>query len=135
MTKHGNPGFWSFYAQTMAQIRLHPKENSLWINKLRQAIKTTEPNVYHHIQNTKNPSTWQELMERLIADHGKPNHYQRILEAAFNRMGKLNKLNPANCEALTEKLGVIICIFANIRIMEKNYTAKYVGDPLHCRVS
>ena len=68
-------------------------------------------------------------MERLIADHGKPNHYQRILEAAFSKMGKLNKLNPANCEALTEKLGVIISMFTSIRIMEEYYTAKYVGDP------
>ena len=56
-------------------------------------------------------------MERLIADHGKPSHYQCILMAAFNKMGRLNKVNPNNCEAITEKFGAIIAIFANIRLM------------------
>ena len=119
LTKHANAGFWSFYSQTMSQICMHPQENSQWLSKIRDIVKKSEPLVYHHISNTRNPSTWQELMERLIADHNKPSYYQGILMAAFNKMGKLAKMNQTNCEALSKKLGAIIRIFKNIRLMQE----------------
>ena len=72
------------------------------MSEIREAIKQTEPLLYNHISITQIPATYQALMERLVADHGKPSYYQKILMAAFYKMENLIKMNQSNCESLTK---------------------------------
>ena len=134
LSQHKNPGFWVFYTETQKQIRRHPHADNLWLTKLRNKIKESEPLEFQKMR-THEPTTPQEFMEKLVSDFGRPNYYQRIIVAAFKKIGMIPKIRESNLVDLIEKLGTIQGIFRNIRLMEEHYVEQFQDRPTLLRAT
>ena len=134
LSQHTNPGFWTFLTETQKRIKEHPHMEDIWLNKLRHAMKESEPSEFRKF-NICLPTTVQGFLEKLVSDYGRPCFYQKVLMAAFKKIGMIPKYREENCEVLLEKLGAVQCIFKNIRLMENHYKNKYHHDPTLIRAT
>ena len=125
LASHKSPGLFLWMHRLKDRMKTIRCADTLWLQKILNSLRETEPSVLEEIVNSHSPTTTSDLTEKIMKTYGAPKLYEKVLTNSLAMCGRLNIPNEANIKREYEKMAKVTNIMMNVTLMREYYTKNF----------